>query len=129
MTDADFRALLLQLADGWHRRDYAAVARHFSIDVRYGDPLRYALRGRDELLAFFSNDDGLAQHVSWHTIIFDEQRQQGAAEYTYQGTHQYHGTVLVRIEGGMITHWREYQHIDPRSWHDFAGDTRFPGDR
>ena len=35
----------------------------------------------------------------------------GAGEYTYEGTHRYHGVAIVRVEGGLITHWREYQHM------------------
>jgi hypothetical protein len=29
--------------------------------------------------------------------------------------------VLVRLEGGVITHWREHQHVDPRAWDEFIG--------
>lgn len=126
MTSDEFRLLLSALADGWTRRDYAFVASHFAEDVRYADPLRYALHGRDALLEFFADDDGLPQSVTWHTVLFDEAQQLGAGEYTYRGTHQYHGTVLVRVHGGRITHWREYQHTDGRSWETFAAASRFP---
>ena len=64
--------------------------------------------------------------MTWHTAVFDTAQQVGAAEYTYEGTYRYHGTVLVRVVGGVITHWREYQHVDPRAWEDFVGGTRFP---
>src|SRR5258705_201997 len=55
----------------------------------------------------------------------DEAQQVGAAEYTYTGHHQYHGTVLIKVANGRITHWREYQHIDPRPWENFVGTSRF----
>lgn len=127
MTSSDFIALLDTLALGWQRRDYPAVASHFSADVQYGDPLRYHLASRPALEAFFSDDGDQEQHMTWHLMLFDESQQLGAAEYTYEGTHRYHGVALVRVDGGLITHWREYQHTDPRSWQDFAGRTAFPG--
>jgi len=126
LTDGEFRALLDRLRDGWTRRDYAAVAAEFAEDVRYGDPTRYAFHGRAALRAFFEDDEGREQHVAWHNVVFDPAQQLGAVEYTYQGTHRYHGTVLVRLAGGLVTHWREYQHVDDREWEDFVRETRFP---
>jgi len=123
MTSSEFRALLERLADGWRRRDYESVTAAYSEHVRYADPARYRIEGRAALLEFFRNDDGLPQSTVWHTIVFDETQQVGAAEYTYEGTHRYHGTVLVRVADGLITHWREYQHVDQRTWEDFAGET------
>ena len=126
MTSTEFRVLLEALADGWRRRDYRAVASHFATDVQYGDPLRYHLDGRTALEAFFSADDGFEQYMTWHLVLFDETQQIGAAEYTYEGTHRYHGVALARVRNGLISHWREYQHTDQKVWEDFAGKTRFP---
>jgi ketosteroid isomerase-like protein len=125
MTKTQFRDLLHSLADAWSRRDYAAAAGAFAEDVKYGDPLRYSFNGRAELRAFFEADEGYDQRTVWHTIVFDEEQQLGAAEYTYEGTHRYHGTVLVKIAGGKITRWREYQHVDPREWEAFVSATMF----
>ncbi|MDC8012459.1 nuclear transport factor 2 family protein [Tahibacter soli] len=125
LTTDDFRALLARLATLWAARDYATLVRLFSPDVRYADPLRYRLDGRDALLAFFQNDDGLPQRTQWHAAVFDAATQTGAAEYTYDGTHRYHGVALVRLRDGLITHWREYQHVDAREWRDYVGATFF----
>ncbi|MGH9903310.1 MAG: nuclear transport factor 2 family protein [Pyrinomonadaceae bacterium] len=125
MTKAEFKKLLDSLADAWGRRDYAAAAEAFAEDVRYADPLRYSFDGRARLREFFEADEGYAQRTVWHTVVFDEEQQAGAAEYTYDGTHRYHGTALVRVGGGEITHWREYQHVDPRGWEEFASETAF----
>jgi hypothetical protein len=125
MTKHEFASMLQALAEAWTRRDHQTAARFFTPGVQYADPLRYTISGRDTLLAFFTADDGLPQTTRWHNIVFDEERQIGAAEYTYTGTHCYHGVALVRLDKGMISHWREYQHIDVRAWEQFAGNTAF----
>lgn len=119
---AGFQQLLAALADGWTRRDYVAVAARFTEDVFYTDPLRYAFRNRADLLAFFTDDDGQAQSVAWHLTLFDPARQVGMAEYTYEGTHRYHGVALIRLRDGLIARWFEYQHKDGRSHAAFAGE-------
>ena len=125
MTSQEFRALLRTLADAWQRRDYAKVASFFAQDVRYADPLRYSFADRASLQAFFEADEGLPQSTVWHTIVFDEQQQVGIAEYTYVGTHQYHGCEIIKVQDAQITHWREYQHIDARPWEEFIAGTAF----
>lgn len=125
MTQAEFQQRLMTLAEAWRQRDYATAAGFFSEDVRYADPLRYAHAGRAELRQFFEEDEGCEQHITWHHILFDEAQQLGAAEYTYEGSFQYHGFVLVRVANDQFTHWREYQHTDPRSWEDFSESTAF----
>jgi hypothetical protein len=128
VTRAEFIRLLATMADGWRRRDYEQAAACFAESVRYGDPTRYSWRGRDALLAFFKDDDGKDQQVTWHHVLFDEATQMGAAEYTYVGTHQYHGLVLVKVADGLVTHWREYQHVTDVPWETFTEDTRVHGE-
>jgi SnoaL-like domain len=125
MTKTEFSLLLDKLADAWKRRDYSTAAHCFAAQVRYGDPLRYSFQDIDSLRSFFEADDGQEQRVEWHTVLFDELDHVGAVEYTYSGSHNYHGVAIVRVEGGVITHWREHQHIDDRSWLEFAGATVF----
>jgi SnoaL-like domain len=125
MNRAAFVALLETMAEGWRQRDYAKTARCFAEDVRYGDPTRYSHRGREALLRFFENDGGLPQTIEWHHVVFDEATQTGAAEYTYEGHHRYHGLVLVKLEADLVSHWREYQHVSPLDWEDFTKETRF----
>ena len=117
MTRDEFFGLLDRMAEGWNGNDPDLVASCFAEDVDYADPLRYGLHGRAELRAFFELPAGGSQWVRWHSILFDEAAQTGAAEYTYQEAQRYHGLVLVRVAGGLVTHWREYQHT---SAHDHA---------
>ena len=126
MTEFEFRDVLSRLAIGWAKRDYGAVLKAFAEDVRYADPLRYAFTNRTSLRAFFEADEGREQSTAFHTVIFDEARQVAAVEYTYEGSQRYHGVALIRLENGLITHWREYQHVDQRTWPEFAAGTEFP---
>ena len=123
MTKHEVTVLLNSLADAWRRRDYAEAAEYFAENVQYADPLRYSFSGRTHLMAFFEADEGYPQNTVWHMILFDEDRQICAAEYTYEGTHRYHGVVLIRFQNDKILSWREYQHIDNRDWNQFIADT------
>ncbi len=125
MTKEDFTQILLALAQAWHEKDYQLATSFFAEGVAYSDPVRYKINSRAELLQFLSNDEGYPQTTTWHTMLFDEAKQIGAAEYTYVGTHQYHGVCLVKITNGLISHWREYQHISDSDYETFAGRTLF----
>jgi ketosteroid isomerase-like protein len=125
MNRNEFENLLQSLADAWSRRDYNSAAKFFAEDVRYGDPLRYSFANRAQLQAFFEADEGYEQKTVWHSVIFDESSQTGAAEYTYEGTYRYHGVVLIRLKDNKIWRWREYQHIDNRDWQTFVSSTMF----
>ena len=118
MTSQEFEAMLQALARGWREKDYEKVASHFAEDVRYLDPIRYRFASRAELLEFFGGEASEESTV-WHDVVFDEERQIGAAEYTYQGTHRYHGTVWVEVRGNLIVRWREYQHTSDLEWEEF----------
>ena len=118
MTRQEFEEMLQTLARGWAEKDYEKVASWFADDVRYLDPLRYRFGSRAELLEFFGGEAGEESTV-WHNVVFDEERQLGAAEYTYQGTHRYHGTVWVQVRGNLIARWREYQHVSDLEWEGF----------
>jgi hypothetical protein len=122
MTRQEFEEMLQALSRGWAERDYEKVASHFAEDVRYSDPTRYRIASRAELLEFFRNDEGLEQITVWHNAVFDEERQVGAGEYTYQGTHRYHGAVWIQVRGNLIVRWREYQHVSELEWEEFWAD-------
>lgn len=125
MTRAEFTSALESLAQAWTDRDYEKAASFFAEDVRYADPLHYRFASRADLLRFFQDDGGHPQSTVWHNIVFDEERQVGAAEYTYEGTHRYHGVALIQVNGNVISRWREYQHISPLEWQDFCSGTLF----
>jgi hypothetical protein len=125
VTYEEFRAALESIGDAWRDRRYEDAASHIAPTACFVDPMRYSLSGRDALLAFFRNDGGLDQTTEWHHVLFDETTQIGAAEYSYRGTHLYHGVALIRLEQGRITHWREYQHTAESDWESFFGGSAF----
>jgi len=119
MTQDDFRLMLEMMADGWTNREYKMVAECFAQNLFYSDSLNYAYTNKDELLKFFEDDDGMPQKCVFHRSVFDERGQIGAAEYTYSGTNQYHGTVWLKLVEDRIVDWREYQHISGQTWDEF----------
>lgn len=123
MKRQEFEAMLQALAMGWADRDYEKVASFFAEDVRYADPARYRIRSRAELLEFFRDDEGCDQSTVWHDSIFDEECQVGVAEYTYEGTHRYHGTVWIEVRKNLIVRWREYQHTSDLEWEEYWAAT------
>lgn len=119
MTRQEFVHLLTEMEQGWNASDRDRVIVCFAEDVFYIDPLRYVCRGRDELYRFFEVTDGALERSTWHTIVFDEKTQTGAAEYTYEEAHRYHGLVLIRVANGLVTEWREYQHTSDLDWEEY----------
>ena len=119
MKTNQFAAMLAAMAENWTRRAYEKVAENFGDDVFYSDSLHYRLTNRRDLLAFFRDDGGHSQSCVFHRAVFDEAEQTGAAEYTYEGTHRYHGTVWIKIENDLIVEWREYQQTSPLDWEDY----------
>ncbi len=119
MNQTEFRSLLTLLADGWKHKEYTLVASQFTEDVFYSDPNHYTFQDRESLLAFFEDDDGRQQFCEFHNSLFDEERQIGVAEFTYEGTFRYHGTAWIEIKENKIASWREYQHISKKTWEEF----------
>ena len=116
MTRGEFSAALDGLARAWQERDYERAASYFAEGVQYIDPLHYHHRSRSEVLRFFQDDQGQPQRTVWRTILFDEELQIGAAEYSYQGTYGYHGVTLIEVRDGQFARWREYQHTSELEW-------------
>lgn len=125
MTRHDFAARMARLGDAWNAGSAERAAACFAETVDYADPTRYRFASRAELLPFFEPPPG-GHELTWHRIVFDEATGHGAVEYTYRGDHRYHGAAFVEVdEAGLITRWREYQHLDDE--HDFEAFLAGPG--
>jgi hypothetical protein len=62
---------------------------------------------------------------SGHHLLFDEEHQTGAGEYTFSYDVRTHGMVIVRVLNGKIANWREYERQPSMDWEDFVGANRF----
>jgi hypothetical protein len=123
LTRAQFRRLMETVAEGWRTGNAARSAACFAEDAIYSQPPRVQFyRGRAALEEFFGPRP---QGMTWHHLVFDEEAQIGAGEYTYRGSNQYHGVVMVRIVDGLIANWREYQVRSPLTWEQFMDENRF----
>lgn len=128
LTALEFRRLLQRVADAWNAGDARRAAECFAEDAVYSEPPdRQLYRGRAELFEFFGGHErpDPAMQMTWHHLLFDEDAQIGAGEYTFQAQNRYHGAVLVRIEEGVIANWREYQYRSELEWDEFVGENAF----
>ncbi len=128
LSAAEFRALMNTVAQGWNEGDSMKSARCFAKNAVYMEPPDLqAYEGRDALYAFFGGEQQPPSpgRMTWHHLIFDEEEQIGAGEYTYQGNHRLHGMVVVHLTAGMISHWREYQRASSMTWDEFVGKSKF----
>lgn len=101
MTQDDFRLMLEAMADGWRNREYEMVIECFAEDLFYSDSLNYSFSSKEDLLEFFKNES-FDEECIFHRSVFDERGQIGAAEYTYSGTNQHHGTVWLKMNFGSV---------------------------
>jgi hypothetical protein len=121
-VDAEgFRRLLRTVAEAWNEGDTPTALACFTEDARYTEPPDIQHHeGRQALYEFFGGEDPPPMRMVWHTIVFDEAQQLGAGEYTFNGTHTYHGVAVIRLRDDLIANWREYQHRSNLGWDDFT---------
>lgn len=128
ITTSDFERLMQTVADGWNNGNAHKAAHCFHESAIYMEPPEKQLyHGRTELYEFFGGDAGtdLPMHMTWHHLAFNEEEQIGFGEYTFQMHGRYHGIVVVKIESGLIKHWREYQYRSELSWEEFTSHNPF----
>ena len=128
LATQQFQQLMQTIADGWNEGDARKAADCFSEDAIYVEPPEKQLyHGRAELHEFFGGDSGpaLPMKMTWHHLAFNEEEQVGFGEYTFQMHRRYHGIVVVRLEAGLIKHWREYQYRSELDWAEFTSQNPF----
>ena len=128
LTAGDYKRLMNHLAEAWHSNDARRAVELFTGDAVYSAPPKGTVRrGRDELFRFFGGPTGRPRpmRMEWHHLVFDEESQIGAGEYTFTYEIRTHGTVMVRIVNGKIANWREYEEASPLDWEEFMGPNRF----
>jgi ketosteroid isomerase-like protein len=125
---AEFKSLLQTVADGWNEGDAKKAADCYTEDAIYIEPPdKEVYAGRKALYEFFGGNrkPEPPMMMIWHHLAFDEASQIGFGEYTFQMNNRYRGIVTVKILGGKISNWREYQYKSDLEWRDFAGKNDF----
>lgn len=127
LTRAKFEAVMRQVADGWNNNNAKLAAECFAENAIYSAPPGSGHQGRKALFEYFGGTHGRPQpmRMQWHHLVFDPEQQIGAGEYTFRYRIQTHGMVIVRLDHGRISHWREYEVESGLPWEDFVGANRF----
>jgi ketosteroid isomerase-like protein len=128
ISEEQFRQLVQKVADAWNEGDAAKAVGCFTEDAVYIEPPdRQVYRGRAALFEFFGGDKKPEppMRMTWHHLGFNAGEQIGFGEYTFQMNRRYHGIVVVKVRGGKISNWREYQYESPLSWEDFTAKNPF----
>jgi len=128
LTQAQFRVLLQTVARGWNSNDARLAANCFTDDAVYSAPPDPRVRrGKKQLFDFFGGEKGRNRpmRMEWHHLMFDEEDQIGAGEYTFTYQIRTHGVAIVRLADGKIANWREYEQASPLEWNQFIGENRF----
>ncbi len=127
-SQSDFRDLLAKLALGLNTGNARLAAGCFTEDALYSAPPDPLIRkGRQQLFEFFGGQKGRSQPMSllWHHVVFDPATGIGMGEYTFTYQIRTHDMVIVRIVGGKIANWREYERESPQNWEQMIGENRF----
>jgi hypothetical protein len=128
ITRSEFVQLLESLADAWNQGDAARAANCFTPDALYTEPPdRQYYAGREALYRFFGGPNGRPGQMQmlWHHVIFDEERQLGAGEFTFSYGETVHGVTMIKVRDGLISNWREYWYASPLSWEAFTEKNSF----
>ena len=129
-SSAQFRTLMESVAAGWNAGDARKASECFTEDALYLEPPdKQFYAGRPALYEFFGGTTkGKPEppmKMAWHHLAFDEGSQVGFGEYTFQMNRRYHGIVVVKVRGGKISNWREYQYESGLDWKEFVKKNDF----
>jgi SnoaL-like domain len=128
IATAQFEILMQTLADGWKEGNAQKAADCFTENAVYSEPPdKQFYRGRAALFKFFGGNEGRkrAMKMTWHHLVFNEQTQIGAGEFTFEYGGTVHGVAMVKIENGKIGNWREYWYESPLDWEKFTRSNPF----
>ena len=127
LTQASFEGVMRTIQNSWSEGNAQAAAECFNEDAIFSAPAASGRRGRKDLYRYFGGDtkSELKRQIEWHHLVFDPARQIGAAEYTLHYHLQSHGVVMVKIDRGLISNWREYPVASDLSWDRFVGPNAF----
>jgi uncharacterized protein (TIGR02246 family) len=108
-----FAALIDELVTAWQANDAHRASAFFADDGIYHEFGGAAIRGREAILEHFQRffRDGPAWRFEIDRILVEGERAAVAYRFSISRKgrwQQSEGCALVRREGGLIAHWREY---------------------
>ena len=124
----DFEKLMNTVAEGWTEGNAKKAADCFTEDAIYAEPPdKQMYKGREELFKFFGGNEGRKSQMkmTWHHLMFNDQNQIGAGEFTFEYGGKVHGMVIVKLTNGKISNWREYWYESNLDWEKFIGENKF----
>ncbi len=123
LDPSGFRNLIEGLAADWNAGDARAAADRFTENAVYVEPPKKQVYiGRERLFRFFGGDQGRAgaMQMRWNRVVFDPDRQQGMAEFSFRYGTQVHGVAIIDVRDGRIAQWREYWYASELPFEDFV---------
>ncbi|HTC92573.1 MAG TPA: nuclear transport factor 2 family protein [Terriglobales bacterium] len=122
----DFYRIMNTVAQGRSEGNASKAAGMFGEDAVYSNPAgEQTHKGRAAIAKLFSGNKGGAIAIQWHHLLFNEQEQIGAGEFTQEGRRRFHGMVIVKMKNGKISNWREYGFASNEGWEKFTSDNQF----
>jgi hypothetical protein len=124
----EFERLMQTVAEGWNDGNARKAADCFAENAIYSEPPDKQLyKGRKELFKFFGGNEGRksAMKMIWHHLLFDEEKQIGAGEFTFEYGNKVHGVAMLKMANGKISNWREYWYESNLDWEKFIGENQF----
>ncbi len=109
------------IAQGWNTKNAKMATDCFTDNAAYIEPPdKQFFKGKKELYEYFGGDNGFDMTLQWQNLFFDEEKQTGIGEYTFEFNNLiHHGVAIVELENGKIKHWREYDTTGDLSYEDF----------
>jgi hypothetical protein len=122
----DFYRIMNTVAQSRSEGNASKAADMFAEDAVYSNPTgRQTRKGRAAIAKLFGGNKGAAIAIQWHHLIFNEQEQIGAGEFTQEGRRRFHGMVIVKMKNGKISNWRQYGFASNEGWEKFASENQF----
>lgn len=112
MNTQEFKILMQTVAEGWNEGNAQKAVDCFTENATYIEPPdKQLFQGKEQLFIYFGGGSERKKQMKmiWHNLFFDEEKQIGAGEYTFEMSDKNHGVVVVELHKGKIKLWREYQ--------------------